>query len=423
MGLRSAIRGFARRALEISEATLGYDPKEPGRRVAGVRLTRQEVEAIPAYWAGVRQIAETISMMPIEVKLLNGNPASENHAMIEFLRKPAPVRRRNAWLRMVLVHLLIYGNSPHWIEQDQMGRATRLIPLDPATTRVIRRRNISGPDDEDSLVVRTREKGVPRDLDFKDVLWIAGIGFNGITGYSPLHQFRNSFALMIAVTRYASSFFAKHGRPFGILTAPGGMDNEELKEVQDTWESRYNPDYVEGDAGGTAVLPGPIDNEGWIFAPVSSTPEEAQFIETRAFNVQEVARVLKIPATKLFDMSNSTYNNIGEESISFRDQTILPWTAVLQDALNTLGERHTPPVEVEFNLARLTAGTFLERMQAYDIGIGNGMMLRNEARAAEGWPEIPGLDDDPEPEPPPQIIMPPGTEDPNDDPENPENQN
>ena len=413
MGLVSRIQKVARRALEITPATLGMLPGE-SRTFAGVRLTRQEMEAIPAYWAGVRQIAETLAMMPFEVSLLNGNPAPDTHRMVEFLRKPAPLRRRNAWIRMVLVHLLVAGNSPHYINPDMLGRPASLIPLDPFTTRIRRRHDASGPDTEDNMVVVVREHGVPREIPYRDVLWIAGIGWNGITGYSPLHQFKNSFALMVAVTRYASTFFAKHGRPFGILESPAGMSEEEIKEVRAEWSARYNPDGLSDGESGTAVLPGAGDS--WQFSPVSVTPDEAQFLETRTFNVEEVARILKIPATKLFDMSNATYNNVGEESISFRDQTIAPWASVLEDALDQLGETHTPAVEVRFNLSKLTAGTFRERMEAYDIGIGNGMMLKNEARVLEGWPEIPGLDDEPEPEPaPPQLVAP--QEDPNADPE------
>ena len=281
-----------------------------------------------------------------------------------------------------MTHLLLYGNAFAQIIRNGKGEVIALYPLMPDRMKVDR--------DEHGHIYYEYQKYQDEAPTMKngsvilkptDVLHIPGLGFDGLVGYSPIAMAKNAIGMASACEEYGASFFANGASPGAVLEHPGVLKDPE--KVRKAWNEAYGGPNK---ANRVAVL-----EEGMKFTPISTNPQEAQFLETRKFQLDEIARIFRIPPHMIGDLEHATFSNIEEQSLEFVQYTLQPWLVrweqAIQRALLTPEEKKT--IFVRFNVDGLLRGNYQTRMQGYATGINNGFLCPNDVRQLENMDLIP----------------------------------
>ena len=187
--------------------------------------------------------------------------------------------------------------------------------------------------------------------------------------------------LGIASEEYGSKFFSNGARPSGILTHPNTVKNP--KAVRESWNTAYGGS---SNANRVAIL-----EEGMTFTPLSIPNNEAQFLETRKFQVDEICRIFRVPPHLVGNLEHATFSNIEHQSIDFAVHTIRPWLVRIEQAMNRalFTEQEKGRFYVQFNIDGLMRGDYKSRMEGYAIARQNGWMSANDIRALENQNPIP----------------------------------
>ncbi len=349
-----------------------------GSGAAGKSVTPRSAVQVSAVYACVRVIAETVASLPIHVyrETDHGSEKAQNHPLYRVLHDEPNNEMTSFVLREVmLTQLLLWGNSYCQIIRNGRGNVVGLYPLLPDQMQVDR-------DSNGKLFYdyTTREGKVVR-LQPDDVLHIPGLGFDGIMGYSPIALERNAIGLGIAAEEYGCKFFSNGATPAGVLTHPNTVKNPE--KLRASWQAAYGGS---ANAGKVAIL-----EEGMSYARVSLPNSEAQFLETRKFQVSEICRIFRVPPHLVGDLDRATFSNIEHQSISFAVHTIRPWLVRIEQSINRalFTEREKGKLYVQFNIDGLMRGDYKSRMEGYSIGRQNGWMSANDIRSLESLNPIP----------------------------------
>ncbi len=260
-----------------------------GRTHAGKRVNDRTAMQIIAVYACVRVLSEAIAQLPLHVYQYtdNGKERVPKHPLYFLLHdQPNPEMTSFIFRETLMAHLLIYGNAYAQIIRNGRGEVLGLYPLMPDKVRVDR-------DDHGRLIYRYsrydehnpnfRQQGEIL-LPMEQVLHIPGLGFDGLVGYSPIAMAKNAIGLAVACDEYGASFFANGASPSAVLEHPGVIKNPE--RVREAWQRAYGS----GNAHKTAIL-----EEGMKYTPISIPNNEAQFLETRKFQIEEIARLYRVP--------------------------------------------------------------------------------------------------------------------------------
>jgi HK97 family phage portal protein len=279
-------------------------------------------------------------------------------------------------------HLLIYGNAYAQIIRNGRGDVIGLYPLMPDKVKVDRDESnrliyIYSRYDEANPNLKNQGDIILRQ---EDVLHIPGLGYDGLVGYSPIAMAKNAIGISIACEEYGASFFGNGASPSGVLEHPGVIKNPE--RVRDAWHSAY---------GGRNSHKVAVLEEGMKFTPIAIPNNEAQFLETRKFQIEEIARLYRVPLHMINVLDRMTFSNIEQLSLEFvtysLDPWIVRWEQSLQKAL--LSDNEKGKYFVKFNVDGLLRGDYASRMQGYSVGIQNGFMCPNDVRILEDMDLIP----------------------------------
>ena len=214
-----------------------------------------------------------------------------------------------------------------------------------------------------------------------DVLHIPGLGFDGLVGYSPIAMAKNAIGLAIAAEEYGSKFYANGAAPSGVLEHPGTL--KDPARVRESWQSTFGGS---GNANKVAVL-----EEGMKYTPISIAPNEAQFLETRKFQIDEIARIFRVPPHMVGDLDKSSFSNIEQQSLEFVKYTLDPWVSRWEQAMvrALLSAEEKKKYFFKFNVDGLLRGDYQSRMQGYATARQNGWMSANDIRELENLDRIP----------------------------------
>jgi HK97 family phage portal protein len=214
----------------------------------------------------------------------------------------------------------------------------------------------------------------------EDVLHVPGLGFDGVMGYSPVALAKNAIGLNIAAEEYGGRFFANNATPSGILSTSGTI--KDPSKVRDAWQAAYGGS---GNSNKVAVL-----EDGLQYQAISMPNSDAQFLETRKFQIEEICRIFQVPPHMVADLSKSSFSNIENQSISFVVHTIRPWLVRIEQAMNKklFLKKEKGQCFVSFNASALMRGDYKSRMDGYAIGIQNGFFSVNDVRRMENMDPI-----------------------------------
>lgn len=357
----------------VSQALMFYF----GGSTAGKHVNPRSAMQTTTVYACVRVIAETIASLPLHVYAHKdcGREKAYNHSLYRILHdEPNGEMTSFTWRETLMAHLLLWGNGYSQIIRDGRGRIVALYPLLPEHMLVDR-------DSRGRLVYAYNKDGADVPLRPEDVLHIPGLGFDGVMGYSPIALERNAIGLGIAAEEYGSRFFANGATPSGVLTHPGAV--KDTTRLRESWNAAYGGS---SNSGKVAIL-----EEGMKFEKVSIPNNEAQFLESRKFQVNEICRIYRVPPHMVGDLEHATFSNIEHESINFGVYTIRPWLIRLEQAMNKalFSEQDKGAFFVSFNLDGLLRGDYKSRMEGYAIGRQNGWLSANDIRDLESMNPIP----------------------------------
>ena len=347
-----------------------------GTSVAGKPVNERTAMQTTVVYACVRIIAETIASLPLHVyrNLDRGKERAPTHPLYPLLHDaPNPEMTSFIFRECLMSHLLLWGNAYAQTIRDGRGRIIALYPLLP--DRMTPDRDTRG-----RLFYIYQKDGQVHYLSPDDVLHIPGLGFDGILGHSPIALARNAIGLNIAAEEYGGKFFANGANPSGILTTPGVIKDPE--KVRSAWSKAYNG----ANAHKVAVL-----EENLHYERISIPNNEAQFLETRKFQIEEICRIFQVPPHLVASLDRATFSNIESQSISFVVHTIRPWLVRWEQALNRslFPDKERSDFFVSFVVDGLLRGDYKSRMEGYAIAIQNGFMSPNDVRSLENLNPIP----------------------------------
>ena len=338
-----------------------------------------------AVYACVRILSEAIAGLPVHLYHYTETGSKEKavgHPLYFLLHdEPNPEMTSFVFRETMMTHLLLYGNAYSQIIRNGKGEVIGLYPLMPNRMTVDR-------DEKGQIYYQyqvsdsdapTMKEGTVN-LKKEDVLHIPGLGFDGLVGYSPIAMAKNAIGLSIATEEYGAKFFANGATPGGILEYPGTVKDPD--RVRDSWNKGFNG----RNSHKVAIL-----EEGMKYTPISISPNEAQFLETRKFQIDEIARIFRVPPHMVGDLEKSSFSNIEQQSLEFVKYTLEPWLMRWEQSINRalLSANEKSAYFVKFNVDGLLRGDYQSRMNGYATARQNGWMSANDIRELENLDLIP----------------------------------
>jgi len=349
-----------------------------GATAAGKEVTPTSAMQLSAVYACVRVISETIASLPFSVyeRTDSGHRKATDHSLYRLVHdEPNSEMTSFVWRESMLANLLIWGNAYAQIIRDGRNKIIAIYPLLSCNMRVYR------SEDGELRYEYTNGKNGVATLMPEEVFAVPGLGFDGVRGYSPIAIEKNAIGLGIAAEEYGSNFFGNGATPAGILTHPNHVNDP--AKLRAAWNAAYGGSK---NSGKVAVL-----EEGMQFQQISIPNNEAQFLETRKFQVSEICRIYRVPPHMIGDLEHATFSNIEHQSISFAVHTIRPWLVRIEQAANKqlFNEEDKGRFYTQFNMDGLMRGDYKSRMEGYAIARQNGWMSANDIREKENENPIP----------------------------------
>jgi HK97 family phage portal protein len=346
-----------------------------GGAESGVNVSVEGSLKVTAVLAGFTILAEDTSSLPLILyrRLERGKERAIDHPYYSLMHDaPNPEMTSMVYRELQVGHMLGWGNFYAQMLWDESGNVTELWPLNPSRMEIFRdkgeRRYLYMNDNNQRIAFRQQ-----------DILHIPAFGFDGIKGYSRISLAKNAVGLAIAAEKYGSRFFANDARPSVALKSPKSLSEPAAKRLRENWNDIYRGSE---NAGKVAVL-----EEGLDLATIGIEPEAAQFLETRQFQVSEIARMFRIPPHMLGDITkeSSWGTGIEQQEIGYLTHTLRPWLVRVEQQLNK--DLLLPAERVKYFFEHLVDALLRSdtksRMEAYAVAILNGILSPNEAREAE----------------------------------------
>jgi len=341
----------------------------------GVNVTEDTAMKFGAVYACVRIIAETIASLPLNVyrRVGEGKEKAPDHPLFDKLHnKPNEDMSSFNWRETIMYYLLLRGNSYNQILRKRGGDLDQLYPLAYDDMKV----KIKGG----KLLYEYKDEEMPREK----VFHIVGLSSNGVLGKSPIALARETIGLGIALEEFGSRFFANSTNVGGVAQHPGKLSDEAYENLKKSLSEEY-----QGLGKSHKLM---ILEEGMTYTRISIPPNDAQFLESRKFQLEEIARIFRVPLHLLQNLDRATFNNIEHLGISFVIYTLLPWLRRIEQAINInlFSEQERKEYFAEHVVDGLLRGDFKTRWEGYAIARQNGILNADEIRSLENMNPLEG---------------------------------
>jgi HK97 family phage portal protein len=392
--------GFFSRLLKRAQA-FTFSPRDPGywihdwlgsssQAASGVRVTPDTALRASAVFAAVKILAESVAQLPLILyrrRPDGGKERAFEHPLYPLLHDLPAADLTSFELReQMQAHLALRGNAYARLERDGAGRVQSIEPVHPDTVTPYRL-------DSGRLAYSYRPSGStggrgPTTFLAGEgtLLHVRGLSFDGLSGVSPITYAREAIGLGMAAEEFGSRFFAQNARPGGVLEHPGKLKNEERDNLKRSWEDMHS-----GLANSHRVA---VLEEGMKWQAIGLSHEDAQYLDTRKFQIAEIARIFRVPPHMLGDLDRATFSNIEQQSLEFVIYSLQPWLVRWEQALTR--DLLTPAERtnhfIEFLIAGLVRGDLASRYQAYATGRQWGWLSVNDIRSLENLNPVAGGD-------------------------------
>lgn len=340
---------------------------------SGVNINSNTAFEVVAFWSAVSLISDTIATLPVDSYIRQDGTRRPYRPRPAWVDQPDVDMTRQAHYQQVLVSLLVNGNSYTRIFRNGSGDVVNLVVLDPLTVTV--RRSALG---RKIFIVDNEDKTLSSD----EIIHITDLIQPGsLTGLSRVERLKEALGLSSAMQTFAARFFGTGATTQGIIEFPGNLTPEQAKQLRDGFDSAHRGFRR---AHKTGVLSG-----GATYKQTTVPNDAAQFLESRRFSVEEIARAFNIPLSMMGVPGTQSYASVEQNAIQFVVHTLRPYIEKLEWAYSRL-----LPVEafLKFNVDGLLRGDFNSRITAYSTGLQAGFMSVNDVRKLEDMSPTDGGD-------------------------------
>jgi len=356
------------------------EPLIPGRPAymapSGIEVTPDSAIRMSTVYACVRLLGDTISSLPLGAYVRRGrNRISYISAFGEqpaWINRPNPEATRLEFFEQVISSLNIHGNAFILTVRDDMDEVIELYCIHPEDVRIER------PAPGEPIVYKMRDSvgAYSRILTSKEMLHIPMFRLPGsLYGLGPIGAARLTIGAAMAADTYAAAYFGNAANPGGVIEVPNELTEEQASDIGRDWNITHTGPYRAGKIG---ILSG-----GATFRPLTLNAADAQLLEARRFNVEDIARLFRVPLSLLGHpvAGAMSFASVEAQNLSFVQHSLRPLLERLEQALSTL----LPETEgfIKFNLDALLRGTTLERFDAYTKGLREGFLSLNDVRSVE----------------------------------------
>lgn len=344
--------------------------------ISGGNVNEETALKFSAVYACVRVISESIASLPIHVfkKESNGDRIMQSEHPVNLLvsKKPNKLYTPYSFLNTMGTNAVLRGNSYALITRNGSMRPTSLTLL-PDLTPTIIDGDLLYKDDLNNKVYKST-----------DILHFRGFSHDGINGISPIKTHADTIGLALNAVKFGKSFFENGASVSGVLEHPGQLKKEGAERLRKSWNAQHQG---EGKVGGTAVL-----EDGMKYKPITIPPEQAQYIATRKFSVEDICRIFRVPPHLVSHLENATYSNIEQQSIDFVVHTLMPWLVNFEQEMNTklFRENEMDDHYIKFTTAGLLRGDSKSRGEFYKSLWNMGAVSIDEIRR---WEDLNKLND------------------------------
>ena len=360
-----------------------------GRSISGKNVNEMTALQISAVFACIKILAESVACLPLHVYQTDekGNKTlAKDHRVYYLLHdSPNPEMTAYSFKETLMLHLLTSGNSYSRIRygiHGDAGKITGLYPLQSNRMTVTRDDNwqrlyIYRPMPSENAGMKDSTEVT---LKQSDILHIPAFGFSGLFGESPIALARNAIGVAMACEEYGAKFFENGARPSGILKVPHVL--KDPQKLAESWQAAYGGE----NSGKTAVL-----EEGVEYQQLSINQNDAQFLETRKFQIAEIARIFRVPLHMINELDRATFSNITQQSLEFVTYTLTPYLVRLEQEFNKalFTESERKKYFVKFSVEGFLRGDYETRMRGYSTALQSGILSVNEVRNFEDMNSVP----------------------------------
>ena len=347
----------------------------------GKDVSPETALTVATVFACVRGLAETVSTLPLFLyqRLSGGGKRRAfDHPLYSILHDaPNPEHTSQVFREIQMAHLVLWGNAYAQIIRNQAGDVLELWPLRPDRMKVERRGG-------QRVYIYRKTDGSPREFRPEEILHVPGFGFDGLMGYSPIYMARNAVALAMSAEEFGSKFFSNGARPGGVLEHPGAFkDPDKVDRLRKQWEDLHG-----GSENSNKVA---ILEEGMTWHEIGTPPEDAQFLQTRSFQVAEIARIYRYPLAMLEEHDKAaTYASVEQFMLSFVTHTIRPYLVRFEQGYNMslLSPAERGAYYAETLVDGLLRGDINTRYRAYAVGRQWGWFSVNDILRMENMNPI-----------------------------------
>lgn len=383
-------RLFEQRDLQITPRLM-RSFLQNGATAAGVSITPTSSLQVSAVYACVRVLSESIAQLPLILRRqqADGNRLHAlSHALYQLLRwQPNPEWTAFDFELFRIMSLCLRGNAYAEIVWGRNGQVKELWPIHPERVMIVR-------EDDDQLwyhitggyMTDPERRRSTVKLPFWKVHHIKLLSTDGVYGLSPITLHRQGIGLAAAAEQYGAAFLGNGAQPGGVLEHPGALSAAAYKRLLDSWEDRHSGP---NQAGKAALL-----EEGMTYKPITISPQDAQYLETRQFQAIDIARIFRVPPHLINDLENATFSNIEHLGLEFVQFSLQPYFINVEQAIrrDLLIGRERNELFADYDVEALLRGDIQARYSSYSIGRQWGFLSANDIRQRENMPQIEGGD-------------------------------
>jgi len=355
---------------------------------SNIIITPQNAMEAPSVYSCVKLISQTIARMPWNVlknnsKTQTAEPDKENNVYALLNIQANEDMTAHSWREVTISDLCLYGNSYSFIQRNGAGEAVALEHLRPDHVFINRDAANQPYYQYNSGVVlptASEEIKMRRFRPFDILHCITSVGGDGILGMGVIYTMRNLIAQELALEEYVARFFANSARPSGILTMPGTLSAEAAGRLRESWQKQQGGVF---NSGRIAVL-----ENGLTFSPVSTNMVENQMIDVRKYCRGQIASAFGVPAFKIGATESISYSSQEQGEAAFISSTLANYASIIEQEVNRKLFAKNTDYFTRINFDDLQRGDRVSRYNSYQIGLTNGLLTINEARALESLPSI-----------------------------------
>lgn len=355
-----------------------------GQNFTGEKIDDKTALQIAAVMACVRTISEDTAALPMQVKRPDANGVMrpvDDHDLTRLLNTaPNEWQTGMEFREQLVMHAVLSGNGYAYIVRDGAGNIGELIPLEPSEVSVV-----EGKDHAPQYTLGDGQGGLVGRVDAKNMIHLRGLSYNGWSGMNPVKVAANALGLTRTLEKSQAYLHKNGGRPGGILTTDEALSPERVKGLAKSWKASVGG----GNQFGTAVL-----DAGIKFQSLAMTGVDAQHLETRRFQIEEVCRIMRVfPVIVMQSDKASTFASAEAFFSAHLKMTVNPWCRRIEAAFDRDLLDGAGPYCVKHNTSAFTMASMKDRGEFYRTVVETGIYTRNECRAMEGLPPVDGGDE------------------------------